>query len=137
VELSAVLPDIKGAKGRKDRLYIGGPVGMDEMFLLIRTSGQLEESLHVFGNVYMSMSRNILQRMVEKGQGGEDLRIYVGYAGWAPGQLEGEVSRGDWHVVDADAGTIFEREPSGIWPELIKRASAQWVRAWDRPVHFL
>jgi putative transcriptional regulator len=137
VELSSVLPDIKGAKGRKDRLYIGGPVGMDEMFLLIRTSGQLEESLHVFGNVYMSMSRNILERMIEKGQRGEDLRIYVGYAGWAPGQLEGEVARGDWHVVDADAGTIFEREPSGIWPELIKRASAQWVRAWDGPVHFL
>jgi putative transcriptional regulator len=137
VELSTVLPDIKGAKGRKDRVYVGGPVGMDQLFLLIRTSGQPEESLHVFGNVYMSVSRKILEGMIEKGRAGEDLRIYVGYAGWAPGQLEAEVSKGDWHVLNADSGTIFAREPAGIWLELINRASAQWVRAWDGQAHFL
>jgi putative transcriptional regulator len=137
VELSSVLPEIKGARGRKDTLYFGGPVGMDEMFLLIRTGGQPEESLHVFGNVYMSMSRKILERMVEKERGGENLRIYVGYAGWAPGQLEREVSKGDWHVLDADARTIFDKKPAGIWPELINRASGQWVRVWDGRAHLL
>jgi putative transcriptional regulator len=135
VELSSVLPEIKGAKGRRDRVYVGGPVGMDEMFLLIRTGSKPEASLHVFGNVYMSMSRKILEGIVAKGQGGEDFHIYAGYAGWAAGQLEREVSRGDWHVLDADARTIFERKPAEIWPELINRASAQWVEVWDSPAH--
>jgi putative transcriptional regulator len=137
VELSSVLPEMKGMKGRKDRVYVGGPVGMDEMFLLIRTGSVPETSLHVFGNVYMSMSRKILEGIIAKGLGGENFRIYAGYAGWAPGQLEREVSKGDWHVLDADARTIFDREPAGIWPDLINRASAQWVRVWDSPARSL
>jgi putative transcriptional regulator len=137
VELSSVLPGIEGMKGRRDRVYVGGPVGMDEMFLLIRTGSMPEASLHVFGNVYMSMSRKILEGIIAKGLGGEDFHIYAGYAGWVPGQLEREVSRGDWHVLDADARTIFDREPAGIWPELINRASMQWVRVWDSPAHSL
>jgi putative transcriptional regulator len=135
VELSAVLPEIEGVKGRRDRVYIGGPVGMDEMFLLIRTGSKPEASLHVFGNVYMSMSRNVLEGLVAKGRAGESFHIYAGYAGWAPGQLEREVSRGEWHVLDADARTIFDRKSAEIWPELINRASAEWVRLWDRPAH--
>jgi putative transcriptional regulator len=137
VELSSVLPEIKGVKGRKDRVYVGGPVGMDEMFLLIRTGSKPEASLRVFGNVYMSMSRKTLEGIVAKGPGGGNFHIYAGYAGWAPGQLEREVSRGDWHVLDADAGTIFDREPDEIWPDLISKASVQWVGIWDSPARSL
>ncbi len=137
VELSSVLPGIKGMKNRGNKVYIGGPVGVDEMFLLVRTGSKPEASLHIFGDVYMSMSRKTLESVIARGDKGIDFRVYAGYAGWAPGQLEREVSRGDWHVLDADEKTLFKRKPGAIWEELINRASAQWVKMRDGRVRFL
>jgi putative transcriptional regulator len=51
--------------------------------------------------------------------------VYAGYAGWAPGQLQAEIERGGWHVLPADAATVFDKNPANIWPELIKRAATK------------
>jgi putative transcriptional regulator len=135
--LSSVLPEIKGIKGHGEKVYIGGPVSVDEMFVLFRSATEPGQSLHVFGDVYMSMSRTTLEEIIGKGEGVEKFRVYAGYAGWAPGQLEREVARGDWHVVNADAATVFDRKADAIWPDLIGRASAQWVKLMRNRVRFL
>jgi hypothetical protein len=44
------------------------------------------------------------------------------------GQLQNEMQRGDWYVLPADAETIFERDVSRIWPDLVRRASARPTR---------
>jgi putative transcriptional regulator len=128
VKLSTVFPDIKGLQQRTDTVFIGGPVARRQLLLLIRTDNQPEESRHVFDDIYVSTSRVLLQRMIEKANAREKFRVYAGYAGWAPGQLDREVSRGDWHILQADAETVFDKAPSEIWPELIRRSSVQWVR---------
>jgi putative transcriptional regulator len=137
VELSSVLPGIKGMKSRGNRVYIGGPVGVDEMFLLVRSASIPGKSLNVFGDVYMSMSRETLEGIIAKKDAGESFRVYAGYAGWTAGQLEREVTRGDWHVLNADAKTVFEKKPEAIWPKLIERASAQWVKMRNSGIRFL
>ena len=48
-------------------------------------------------------------------------RIFSGCAGWAPGQLEGELARGDWHVVPATAGSLFDCCPYTMWDEQLHR----------------
>jgi putative transcriptional regulator len=83
----------------------------------------------VFGNVYISSSREELRRIIKKGDKDERFRIYAGYAGWAPKQLENECDRGDWHVLKADAETLFDKQSSEVWHELIQRLSKKWVRA--------
>jgi putative AlgH/UPF0301 family transcriptional regulator len=52
----------------------------------------------------------------------------MGYTGWAPGQLKGEISRGDWHRTDADAHAIFEKRPETLWHDLDFKASATQAR---------
>jgi putative transcriptional regulator len=47
----------------------------------------------------------------------DGLRIYVGHAGWGPGQLEAEIARGDWKLEPADAGAIFNEKSDHPWPE--------------------
>jgi len=47
--------------------------------------------------------------------------VYAGYAGWAPGQLDQEVSRGGWHILQADQESVFDKTPEEVWPELIRR----------------
>jgi putative transcriptional regulator len=52
----------------------------------------------------------------------EEIRVYSGYAGWAAGQLEREVRRGDWHLLPADAALIFRRDMTKLWPELFLKS---------------
>jgi hypothetical protein len=53
------------------------------------------------------------------------LRVFSGYSGWAPGQLQNELARGGWHVVPADAESVFDKDPAALWPELIERATTK------------
>ena len=128
VKLSEVLPDIEGLQKRPDTIYLGGPVAKNQLMLLIRTSSPPEGSRLVFEDIYLSSSQTIIQDMIDKSETPERFRVYAGYAGWAPGQLNHEVSRGGWHILQADAESLFNKTPAEIWPELIRRSSALWVR---------
>jgi putative transcriptional regulator len=128
VKLSKVLPEIEGLKQRTDMVFMGGPVGRNQMLLLIRSGQHSQETHHVFEDVYASSSMTVLKRMIDEADAEERFRAYIGYAGWSPGQLDREVSRGDWNVWRADAGTIFDKDPSKIWSELIHQSSVEWVK---------
>lgn len=129
VKLSTLLPEIKGLKRRDDTVYLGGPVNENQVFLLIRSRIKPKDSLHIFEDIYANASLSELQQLIEGTKTDEKFHAYAGYAGWAPGQLDLEVSRGDWHVLQADSRSVFEKKPSDIWPELIRKVSAQWVEA--------
>ncbi len=128
VTLSMAFPEIEGLKRRNDVLFFGGPVRTDQMFMIVRSPDKPEDSYHVFNDVYVSGSKALLQGMIDKGNRGRRFRVFAGYSGWAAQQLDREVARGDWYVLPADAENIFEKEPSGIWPELFRKGSAKWVR---------
>jgi putative transcriptional regulator len=127
LKLSSVLPDFKELKGSKETLYLGGPVEQNKIMLLVRSATPPPDSVPVFDDVYISSSRKELQRLIKGIDKDEQFRIYAGYAGWAPGQLESECSRGDWYVIKADTGTLFDQKHSEIWQELIRRVTANWV----------
>jgi putative transcriptional regulator len=129
VELSEMFPDIEGLTRNAHSLYYGGPVAMDRVQLLIRSDAPPEEALPVFDGVYFGLSRALLERV---SNGGVGFRAYAGYSGWAAGQLEMELKRDDWHVMRADVGTVFEADPSTVWPELIRRTEVYHVKARDR-----
>jgi putative transcriptional regulator len=130
VKLATVFPDIKELKQRKDTIYVGGPVAVNQMLLLIRSPEMPEEATAVTQDVYISSSWKVLERLMKKKAAiDERFRLFAGYAGWAPNQLDFERTRGDWHVLKADAETVFAQNPLKIWQELIHRASAKWVRA--------
>ena len=128
LKLSTVLPDIKELDRRKETLYLGGPVEPARILLLVRSANPPEASMPVFGDVYLSSSQKVLQRLIKKPAKEERFRIFAGYAGWAPKQLESECDRGHWHVLKADTETLFDKKSSEIWQELIQRVSVKWVR---------
>jgi putative transcriptional regulator len=128
VKLSTVFPDIKELKQRKDTIYVGGPVAANQMLLLIGSTKTPEQSSQVTDDVYISSSWSVLARLMKKkATKDERFRLFAGYAGWAPSQLDFERTRGDWHVLKADAETVFAQNPSELWPELIRRVTVKWV----------
>ena len=76
--------------------------------------------------VYLGSDELVLKRIVAKGE--EEFRVYAGYSGWAPGQLDNEIARGDWHIVPAETRFIFDPQPAELWPELIQRVDIQVVK---------
>ena len=128
VRLSELLPDMGELPDRGEKLFIGGPVARNQLLMLIRSDREIEGAHLVFEDVYVSTSRAVLEEMAQHGDAGERFRVYAGYAGWAPSQLDQEFSRGDWHVLRASKETVFGKEPSQIWTELIRWFTGQWVR---------
>lgn len=127
VRLSSLFPDIEGLNRRTDTLYVGGPVNTNLMFLLMRSRTLPKDAVHIAGDIYASGSFSALRRLIENPSPGETFHAYAGYAGWARGQLDLEVSRGDWHVIDADSSSVFDTKPSDIWHRLIGGISGVWV----------
>jgi putative transcriptional regulator len=128
VHLSELFPDLETLREKPERLYIGGPVAQARMTVLFRWPYQLEGAYHVFENVYMSSSRDVLMRILAEKDSKEVLfRVFAGYAGWAPGQLNAELAMGGWHVVEADPAQVFVEKPSGVWQSLMDELFGKWV----------
>ena len=128
VPLSRVFSDIERLRSRDETLFFGGPVMPELLVVVFRAAVPPTEAIEVLDGVYMSLSGELLRELLGRENPVEGLRVFAGHAGWAPGQLESEVARGDWHLVTADARMVLEMKPERLWQELERRASATTVR---------
>ena len=113
---------------REHIVHTGGPVEHQRLLALLRSPDAVDDAQHLFGDVYASASFDTLRRMLEREGHAEDVRAYLGYAGWSPGQLDAELARGDWIVTPADAESIFDIPPGEVWEDLMRRNAGRWVR---------
>jgi putative transcriptional regulator len=91
-------------------VYFGGPVQVDRGFVLHRPVGGWQSTLSVNGEVGLTTSKDILQALGGgQGPGPGNILVSLGYAGWAPGQLEQELGQNAWLTVEAAPSVIFER----------------------------
>ena len=127
--LSEIMPGTGKVPERFDQIYGGGPVARNQLLFLVRTQMRPERSLQVLVNVYLSGDRELLEQILRGDVKVEAFRAYAGYSGWAPGQLQNELLRGGWHVIPADADTIFAANSATVWPELTKRIETHRTRA--------
>jgi putative transcriptional regulator len=129
VPVSRVFKDLKEAKGRNDPVYIGGPVELNSVMALLKSSSKPEGSSRVFGDVYLISDKDLLTQTLASRAEAMVFHTYIGYAGWGAGQLEHEVELGAWHIMPADAGTVFHADPDSVWPRLIRRTETQiaWI----------
>jgi putative transcriptional regulator len=119
--LAELLPDFEGARGRDEHAWLGGPVGPGQLLLLIRARETPRGAAFVLEGLHVSGSRDTLRELLAKPRGSVEFRAYLGYAGWAPGQLAGELARGDWTLAPGDAASVFARESEGLWERLLRR----------------
>lgn len=110
-------------------VHSGGPVEHRRLIALLRSPVAVDEAQHVFGDVYASGSMDTLHRLLDTDGHESDVRTYLGYAGWSPGQLDAEIARGDWIVTPADAASVFDLPPGDVWRDLMRRNAGRWVHA--------
>ncbi len=119
--VSRVLEGFEAAKDRSEPVWIGGPVGRTGAMALWRTERKAGPGAEVVGGVRLIVARGALEKALAARGKDEELRVYLGYAGWAAGQLERELAAGQWHLTPATAELVFEAHPETLWPRLIQR----------------
>ncbi|MDG2461277.1 MAG: YqgE/AlgH family protein [Luminiphilus sp.] len=104
--------DIQPESSLPDRpVLAGGPVGTDHGFVLHHSEPSWEGSQSVGNGVSLTTSRDILCALA-KGDGPESYLVALGYAGWAPGQLEAEMADNSWLTTLADPHILFHLDTS-------------------------
>ncbi len=122
--LAELWPEIAGLEARS--VYYGGPVFPNRLLFLVRSDDAAQEMRRVIPGVQLGSDELTLKRIIAEGK--EDFRTYAGYSGWGPGQLDYEVTRGDWHIIPAEKRFVFDSQPAEVWDELIQRVDIQVVK---------
>jgi putative transcriptional regulator len=125
--LSKLFPDVKGAKS--DPVYVGGPVGKGAAQALLRLPAKEEGARRVIGDVYLTGDKALVEKSVASGADPSRFRVYAGYAGWAPGQLEMEIELGAWTVMRAGPGVVFDDDPESLWMRMSRESQKMVAQA--------
>jgi putative transcriptional regulator len=120
IPLARAFPQLKTVSPEA-RIYAGGPVATTRMVGLLRARTAGQDLRRIGPEIYMVTTREPLEGLIASGANPDHFRVYFGYAGWAPGQLEREAIDGAWHVVPADAALVFDPDPSSVWRREIRR----------------
>jgi putative transcriptional regulator len=121
VPVAEVLGSWGTLAGEPPVVFEGGPVQPEAAICLARTrpGGDAPEGFNrvagTVGTVDLSGDPDALRAAVL------DVRVFAGYAGWSPGQLEGEISGGSWFVFDALPGDAFAGRPDDLWAMVLRR----------------
>ncbi|MDB5217947.1 MAG: hypothetical protein JWO86_5874 [Myxococcaceae bacterium] len=102
----------------------GGPVSPESVWIMYRRaegSELLPGSLAVGDEIAVTSSLEALRMLIDGG-GPKEVRLLIGYAGWGPGQLEREVSKGVWLPAAADADLLFDTTTSTLWQRAYSQA---------------
>jgi putative transcriptional regulator len=108
-------------------LHHGGPC---EGVLMALHTDEDASDLQVLDDLHFSTTKDSIEQLVMRPS--ERVRIFVGYAGWSPGQLEGELAEGAWLTVRATSEQVFEVQ-QGTWEHLLRAIGRSSLQQWLDP----
>ena len=114
--------DDRGVTGSV-RAHYGGPVEIGQGFLLHTAEYATQGTERVAGDIAMTPAPGVLSALsdIARGAGPRKSLFAVGYAGWGPGQLEGEIERDAWITVPADPALLFDEDHARKWARAMAR----------------
>lgn len=106
-------------------VYRGGPVSPERGWVLFRgdTIAVTSADEHVFaveGEIRIAATLEVLGKFLQP-ETEHPFRLLLGYAGWGPGQLEGEIQRGDWIPMELDDALVFDADTAALWKKALDR----------------
>jgi putative transcriptional regulator len=128
LELSGFFGPSVPIQNYRDSIYFGGPVMPQVIVALFRAeTPPSAPAFHVLKGLYLTMRPGNVESLLATA--GARYRLYAGFSGWLPTQLESELARDDWYVLPADDEIVFRRDTGNMWEELLARAAGMHAGA--------
>lgn len=105
-------------------IFAGGPVSPGVVFVLHGSDYHGRGTIAIPGHFALTANPQILEDIAH-GRGPEKKIIAFGYAGWAPGQLQSELVRGDWFVISATSRLVFDEPRGRVWNDAMANRGIQ------------
>jgi putative transcriptional regulator len=119
IRVADAVPELADLPG-DELVYVGGPVQPEAVVVLVEHESEPE--LPIVGNIaFMQADADL-----------DDLdtvraRVFAGYSGWGPGQLEGELEESSWIVVPAEPDDAFAPDPDELWRTVLHRKGGKFA----------
>jgi putative transcriptional regulator len=132
--LSEVLPDWAEPAAPPAVAFVGGPVQQHDAVIGLARVGRVEESdawqplIGRVGTIDLGRSPSDVRGDLEA------VRVFAGYSGWAPGQLDDELTRDGWFVVDASPDDLLTPDPSSLWRVVLRRQGGDLAVSANYPL---
>jgi putative transcriptional regulator len=117
--LQAFGDDASKAEGNVP-IYLGGPVQKELAFVLHSTDYRGTGTMDVTGEIAVTANRDVIHDIAAK-TGPRKFLLMFGYAGWAPGQLEGELAANAWYTAPIDPALVFDIPRDKVWERATER----------------
>ena len=122
IRLADLAPGFPGAERYEEPLFAGGPVMREVVVALFAADEPPQDAAFpVLPDVYLTLHPRNIERLLA--HPGERVRLFSGFAGWAPQQLEAEMDQDAWYALRASESVLFRKDTSDLWRELVDRAS--------------
>jgi putative transcriptional regulator len=125
------VPDLLEVVDAADVVHVGGPVQPASIVVLARFHEPAEAAFLITDDVGLVSDSTGLERLATVTA---ERRVYAGYAGWGPGQLEAELEREDWILERARAADVFHEDPLELWGQVLERKGGQFRLLARMPV---
>ena len=132
LEQVSIAPDT--AAWKSVAVHFGGPVQVDRGFVLHTPLGDWQSTIKVSPDLGLTTSKDILEA-VARGQGPRQILVTLGYAGWAPGQLEHELAQNAWLTVQAKPEVIFDLPADERLPAAMNLLGVDYAKLSDTAGH--
>jgi len=127
---------IEGAGDREDGIYIGGPVQQNTLQFIHKNDRLIEGGIEVsegifwggnFEQMLAMMESNLIQPM--------DIKFFIGYSGWAAGQLKGELEIKSWIISrNVSINQVFDTDVESLWKEVLNTMGGKYKIVANFPV---
>lgn len=129
--LGHVFPQLTLGLASASHAFFGGPVQRTQAMALVRAPEAPGSARPIVDGVHAVTSVQAIEALITSGIAASRFRVYFGYAGWSPAQLEAETGEGAWHVLDGDAEVVFAADPAATWQRQIARTELIQARRRD------
>ncbi|HEY2218115.1 MAG TPA: YqgE/AlgH family protein [Gaiellaceae bacterium] len=119
IRVAEAVPELADLPG-DEIVYVGGPVQPEAVVVLVEHESEPE--LPIVGNIAFMQADTELDELDTV-----RARVFAGYSGWGPGQLEGELQESSWIVVPAEPDDAFAPDPDELWRTVLHRKGGKFA----------
>ena len=110
---------IQGVSKFDSKIYFGGPVQINSLHFIHKLGDKIPNTEHVTGNIFWGGDFETLYKLINVGEvNTTDVKFFLGYSGWAPGQLEKELDMNYWYMLPVEKYDIWTK-PDKLWQHIL------------------